>query len=117
MSILLDHCTPQRYYHLVKAWAYPVSLLKEHIDVRSHDPDVLGVAQKLDAVLLTVDTDFGNIVQYPPTNYQGIIVLGDQHRAQVAVGEKLREVLEALYRDRLRGVLVVVQADGYRIYR
>jgi len=115
MSILLDHCVPHHYLRLLHDWGYEVHLLKEQADPRSPDPDVLRVASKLDAVLVTVDTDFQNILQYPPQNYQGIVVIQNEQRAQKAIAAVFKQALQELYRDKLRGVLVIIEAEGYRI--
>lgn len=67
--------------------------------------------------MLTVDTGFLNIQQYPPQNYQGIIVLREEHRARKAVQEQLHTVLKILYRDNLRATIVRVTAIDYKIYQ
>jgi predicted nuclease of predicted toxin-antitoxin system len=39
------------------------------------DPDVIDCAQSLDAVLVTLNGDFADIINYPPIQYGGIIAL------------------------------------------
>ena len=75
------------------------------------------MAQELDTVILTVDRDFGNILQYPPHEYVGIVVIHDEVRARTAVAQQLKQALVELYRDGLRGVLLVIEPDGYRVRR
>jgi hypothetical protein len=75
------------------------------------------LAQNLDAVLLTVDMDFSNNLDYPPEAYQGIIVMRYQAQDEEAISSVLRQVLEDLYRDRLRGALIVIRTNGYRVRR
>ncbi|MFN8373022.1 MAG: hypothetical protein U0694_09105 [Anaerolineae bacterium] len=53
---------------------------------------------------------------YPPQRYQGIIVIRDKHGTRQAIAIKLREALDTLYRDQLRGVLVIVDAEGFSLY-
>ena len=117
MTILLDHCIPRRYFNILQEWGYDVHLLSEYVPVESIDPVVIQIAQTLDAVLLRVDTDFQNIVNYPPQVYQGIIVIRHEHRTREAIAHSLKEALQDLYRDLLRGALVVVESDGYRVRR
>lgn len=111
MPILLDHCVQRRFLRLLKEWKYEVSLLYEHIPPDSDDADVIQIAQELDAVLLTEDFDFGNILDYPPQDYAGIVVLRYQAKDELRVINALKQALEDLYRDDLRGVLV------YRVRR
>ncbi len=75
MSILIDQCVPRKFHRLLKSWGYTASLVQEHIPANSPDPDVLQTAQQIDAALLTVDLDFSNILDYPPANYVGMIVM------------------------------------------
>ncbi len=117
MSILLDHCVPDFYAKLLIEWGYQAHLLRQHIKADSEDPDVLALATSLDAVLLTIDSDFSNILNYPPQNYTGIIVLRYRLADEKVLNETLKQALSDLYRDNLRGVLVVVKPDRYRIRR
>lgn len=94
MSVLVDHCVPGKFKTLLESWDCTASLLKEHIKSDSSDADVLALAQHLDAVLLTVDMDFANILNYPPQNYQGIIVKRYQIEDEIVLSDTLKKVIE-----------------------
>ena len=115
MSILIDHCVPRKFHRLLHEWGYPATLLQEHILADSPDPDVLQIAQTLDAALLTVDMDFSNILDYPPANYVGLIVMRYEAHQETAVIESLKQLLSDLYREELRRVLVIAEPTRYRI--
>lgn len=115
MSILLDHNVPAKFVRLLTAWGYEASRLTEHVDADTDDVDVITLAQTLDAVLLTIDLDFANILEYPPANYAGILVMRYQAAAESAVIATLRQALNDLYRDELRGMLVIIEPIRYRI--
>lgn len=117
MTILLDHCVQRRYLRLLREWGYDVQLLGDHIPVDSSDPDVLKLAAKLDAVLLTDDLDFSDIRAYPPQDYGGLIVMRYTAQDEAALDQTLKSALTDLYREGLRGVLVIVAANRYRIRR
>lgn len=117
MSILLDQCVPRRYLRLLQAWGYVASPLAEHAAIDSLDENVIAVAQSLGAVLLTVDLDFANILDYPPHDYHGIIVLRYRVVDEGALDITLRQLLEDRYRDGLRGALSIVDAGRYRVRR
>lgn len=117
MSILLDHCVPHRYLRLLKAWGYPVSLLREHTRPDAPDLDVIRLAKRLEAVLLAVDSDFANAIDYPPQDYPGIVILCYKPEQEEAVTATLEAALRDLYRDGLRGALVIVTPRRYRIRR
>lgn len=42
--------------------------LREHLPIESSDAVVIAKAQQLDAILLSVNVDFSDIVTYPPAN-------------------------------------------------
>ena len=73
--ILLDNCVPRKYRRLLEGWGYPASFSEDYISPDAPDTQVVELARKLDAVLLTVDMDFANILDYPPQNYSGLIVV------------------------------------------
>ena len=113
--ILLDNCVPRRYLRLLRGWGYDAALLSDHIPADAPDPDVIALAGQLDAVLLTVDLDFANILDYPPENYGGIAVMRYQIADENALDETLKSALADLYRDGLRAVLVIVSPGRYRV--
>ncbi|MEQ8674808.1 MAG: DUF5615 family PIN-like protein [Aggregatilineales bacterium] len=117
MTILIDQCVPRRYLRLVADWGYSASLVSSHIPANSSDPNVIALAQKIDSVLLTADLDFSNILDYPPTNFAGIIVMRYQVQVEADIDLSLKTALEDLYRDDLRKTLVVITPGKYRIRR
>ena len=117
MTLVLDDCVPRRYQRLLAAWDYEVELSSAHIPPDAPDTDVIALAQKLDAALLTVDLDFANILDYPPSDYGGIIVMRYQTEDEAKLDTTLRTALADLYRDDLRGALVIVSPDRYRVRR
>lgn len=117
MSLLLDHNVPAKFARLLNEWGYEASRLTDHLAPDTEDVDVIALAQTLDAILLTIDLDFANILDYPPQGYVGIVVMRYQADTENAVIATLRQALDDCYRDDLRGVLVIVEPTRYRIRR
>lgn len=115
--ILLDNCVPRRYLRLLKQWNYVAELSSAHIAPDAPDTDVIALAQELDAVLLTIDLDFSNILNYPPADYGGIMVMRYRIVDEAEVDKTLETALSDLYRDDLRGALVIISPGRYRIRR
>jgi predicted nuclease of predicted toxin-antitoxin system len=113
--IVLDNCVPRRYVRLLQNWGFTAVLLHEHLPQDATDPEVIDMATRLDAVLLTIDLDFANILDYPPDNYRGIIVLRYQIEDQDDLDATLKVTLDDLYREDLRGKLVIVSPQRYRV--
>jgi len=117
MNILLDHCVPRRYLHLLQDWGHDAILMVSYLNSDAPDPDVIELASKLDAVLLTIDLDFANILDYPPASYTGILVLRYKAIEEAELDTSLKTVLTDLSREDLRGALVIVTTTRYRIRR
>ena len=117
MSILLDHYVPRRYLRLLNEWGYEASLLIDHTDADAPDDEVIQLARQLDAALLTVDMDLANVLAYPPQEYGGIIVMRYPIEDEEVLDDTLHQMLATLYRDELRGALIIVTPHRYRIRR
>ncbi len=117
MTILLDHGVPRRYLRLLGEWGYAATVSSRHIAADAADVDVIALAQVLDAALLTVDLDFASVLDYPPAHYGGIIVLRYKPQDEGRVDQTLQRALSDLYREQLRGILVIVGPGRYRIRR
>jgi predicted nuclease of predicted toxin-antitoxin system len=115
--ILLDACVPRKFQRLLKAWGYDAGLITDHLQSDAPDADVIKLAQELDAVLLTVDLDFSHIFDYPPGDYAGIVVMRYHVTQETQIIESLKQAVDELYRDELRGALVIVESGRYRIRR
>lgn len=115
MSLLLDECTPRLYLELLREWGYEANLVREFLEAGDPDTEILLLAQRLDAVVLSVDMDFADITRFPPHNYAGIIVIRDEQQKRELVKQQLKQALHDLYRDALRGALVIVTAEKYRV--
>jgi len=100
----------------------PVLHAKGHLAEHVHDakltgqPDtiVFAYAQAHEQILITIDLDFSNIIQYPPPHF-GIIVL--RLSDTIPVVERVQELLLAI--DKLAGkdltnTLVIVQQGRMR---
>lgn len=115
MSVLLDHNVPAKFARLLNEWGYEACRLTEHLEADADDVDVIARAQALDAVLLTIDLDFANILDYPPASYSGILVMRYQAVVEDAVTITLHQALDDLYREGLRGKLVIIEPTRYRV--
>ncbi|MFC1960506.1 DUF5615 family PIN-like protein [Chloroflexota bacterium] len=108
---------PRKFQRLLREWGYEADLLQEHTRANAPDSDVIQLAQSLDAALLTVDKDFSNVLHYPPQDYAGIIVIRYLLLEEDLLIATLHQALSDLYRADLRGTLVIVTPNRYRIRR
>jgi predicted nuclease of predicted toxin-antitoxin system len=115
--LLLDNCVPRRYVRLLESWGYSAGVTSAHIEPDASDAEVIALAHDLDAVLLTVDLDFSNILDYPPAQHDGIIVLRYQVQDEAELDAALKAALDEYYRDGFRQALVIVSPGRYRVRR
>lgn len=115
MTILIDACVPHRYLRLLREWGIASELSSDHLEKGAPDSDVILLAARMQATLLTVDLDFANILDYPPSDHHGIIVLRYQPDQESQMDATLKTALKDLYPDGLGKVLVVISPGRYRV--
>jgi predicted nuclease of predicted toxin-antitoxin system len=69
--------------------------LKDVLPVESPDTIVIAKAQEIDAILLSMNGDFADIVTYLPKNYKGIVALQMRNHAEV-LGQVMARLTEYL---------------------
>lgn len=85
MNFLSDECTYYSTVRLLQRLNHNVITLKDLNLLATEDNKVVNTAKKLERIFVIRDLDFSNIINYPPNNYYGIIVLriGAQNEEQV----------------------------------
>ena len=113
-----DQCVSNAIVQTLRAAGHEVVRLREQLPVDSPDANVIAKAQELDAILLSLNGDFADIVTYPPADYQGIIAL--QVRNHPEIIPQLVQRLQAYLasrgdREYYRGKLLVVEVHRIRV--
>lgn len=75
LRFFADHCVPISIVRAFRDAGYEVLRLVDHIPADSSDSAVISKAQELDCILVSLNSDFADIVAYPPADYRGIIAL------------------------------------------
>src|SRR5579864_6423050 len=118
LRFLADHCIANTIVRALRDAAYEVVRLKDVLPVESPDRLVIAKAQEIDAILLSMNGDFADIVTYPPKNYKGIVALQMRNHAEVLerLLARLTEYLRAQpAMEHYRGKLLVVEVNRIRI--
>jgi predicted nuclease of predicted toxin-antitoxin system len=120
LRFFADHCVSNLIIHSLESAGHQVLRLKDHLPVESPDSAVITKAQDLDAILLSLNGDFADIVAYPPSQFQGIFALQVLNHPEITPNlvERLKKYL-SLHPDRehYRGELLVVEVDRIRVRR
>lgn len=83
LLFLADHCISNTIVRAIRNATHEVVRLKDVLPVESPDTVVIAKAQEIDAILLSMNGDFADIVTYPPKNYKGIVALQLRNHAEV----------------------------------
>jgi predicted nuclease of predicted toxin-antitoxin system len=79
------------------------------------DSMISKTCQEEQRVLTTLDTDFCNILAYPPKDYAGIIVIRSLDQSKASVLSFIQRIAGACRTEPIAGQLWIVQKDGIRI--
>ena len=75
LRFFADHCVPSSVVQTLQEADHEVLRLRDVIPPDSPDQLVISKAQESDAILLSLNGDFSDIVTYPPAMYKGIVAL------------------------------------------
>lgn len=120
LRFLADHCVSNSVIQGLHDAGHEVLRLKDHIPSNSPDSIVISKAQELNAMLVSLDGYFADIVAYPPANYMGTIALQVKNHPEIIpqLISRLKDYLSAhpdmkyytgklllveVYRIRIRG--------------
>ncbi len=95
LRFFADHCVSNYIVQSLRKEGYEVFVLREHIPQDSKDTLVIEKAQELEAILLSLNGDFSDIVRYPPSEYRGIISLQIRNHPEITTNlmQKLTKYL------------------------
>jgi predicted nuclease of predicted toxin-antitoxin system len=118
LKFFADHCVPNSIINFLREQGTEVLLLREYISMDSPDPVVINKAQECETVLLTLNGDFADLINYPPQRYRGIIAIQLKNHPEniPLICEKLRMYMEENpdMAD-FKGKLIVVEPHRIRV--
>jgi len=116
MRLKLDENADPRWRITLEEIGHQVSTVPEEHLEGSKDSIIAQTCKDLGMCLITVDLGFAQILEYPPSQYPGIIVL--RHPAPSLAGMKqlIRQVAAALKTQSPRGRLWIVEPGRLRIH-
>ena len=79
------------------------------------DSDIAAVCRSELRVLVTLDTDFANILAYPPENFPGIVVIRTEDQAKSIIISHIHRLVTILQSESPRGKLWIVESNRIRV--
>jgi predicted nuclease of predicted toxin-antitoxin system len=118
VRLLADHCISNFIIQSLREASHEVVRVKDVLPVDSPDAQVIAKAQEIDAILLSLNGDFADIVTYPPKKYKGIVALQMRNHPE-ALPHLTRRLTSYLAghssSEHYHGKLFVVEVDRTRI--
>lgn len=118
MRFFTDHCVPHSKRKSLKSDGHETVQLSSRLPSDAEDETVIEEAQEMDAILLSLNGDFADLIRYPPEQYGGIVALQVRNRPEAipAIVDKLLGYLEEhSSRAHYRGKLFLVEAHRIRV--
>jgi len=115
IRFLCDECVGKPTIDLLRKSGHSVIKANEAKLGGKSDLEILKWATREKRILLTEDTDFGNIILYPPKLHQGIVLLRFRHSLESNVHNTLLELLSELKPKDFTKTLIIVDAEKYRL--
>jgi len=118
LRFFADHCIPNLVIRALMDEDHEVLRLKDHIPTESPDQTVIATAQELDSILISLNGDFADTLNYPPGDYKGIIALQVRNHPEILpqLLERLKHYLSLhSTMEYYRGKLILVEVHRIRI--
>ncbi len=115
MEFKVDENLPSEVSELLRQASHDaVSVLDQKLGGRPDD-EIAAVCRTEGRALLTLDTDFANILAYPPADYQGIVVIRTDDQSKSVVTSLVRRAIVLLSSEPLEQHLWIVEMNRVRI--
>ncbi len=114
LKLLCDENVPRAVDGLLRTAGHDVARVSSGVA----DADVARLAQEGKHILITFDSDFSNILRYPPQEYFGIIRL----RIEPPFIDDIMRALGRVFgqfqaQEDFRGILVIAEPHTFRVWR
>ena len=117
LRLFTDHCISNFIIQEFLKAGHEVFRLKDHIPVESSDSTVISAAQDLDSILVSLNGDFADVLNYPPSKYKGIVALQVRNHPEI-ISQLMKRLINYLNlhpdAQSYRGMLIVVEVHRIR---
>ncbi len=114
MKFLTDENIYTQMVEAIRSLSHDVLDIKEQNLFSMPDYDIIQMAQNTGRILITSDKDFSNILTYPPSRYQGIIVLRLSRLTINGATKRVVGFLKTLTEEQMEGKLAIIEPDRVR---
>ncbi|MBC6420399.1 MAG: DUF5615 family PIN-like protein [Hormoscilla sp. SP5CHS1] len=117
LKFFIDQCVPNSIIQRLRDAGHEALVLIDYIPIESPDIEVIAKAQELNAILVSLNGDFADIVTYPPSAYQGIISIQLRNHPEI-IPQLMTRLIDYLSLqdsgEHYRGKLMIVEVFRIR---
>jgi predicted nuclease of predicted toxin-antitoxin system len=118
MKLLLDECVSGSTRVFLQEAGHDLITVKELGRASAPNGEILNLAQGQQCVLVTIDHGLGDVTSFPLGSHHGIVVLKIITADDVdPVHRNLRKALSEIASDQLKGALLIVDRNKFRLRR
>jgi len=117
-KFVIDEDMPRSTGAILKKHGYDIRDIRDHGLRGAKDEEIYKFAQREQAVILTGDRGFGNILRFPLGNHFGIVVAHfPNEMLTMEMNHRLLERFKDLSEEDFKGNLIIVEPRKIRIRR
>ncbi|MCU0544411.1 MAG: DUF5615 family PIN-like protein [Oscillatoriaceae cyanobacterium Prado104] len=118
LKLFIDRCVPKSIIQILRDTEHEVFVLGDYIPIESPDTIVIAKDRELNAILISLNGDFADIVTEPPSAYRGIISIQLRNHPEI-IPQLMARLTEYLSlhdsEEHYRGKLLLVEVYRIRI--
>ncbi|MBU0502720.1 MAG: DUF5615 family PIN-like protein [Candidatus Margulisbacteria bacterium] len=115
MKFLLDENLPIETVAVLREIGCDVKNVHDLKLAGKSDEKIIEVARKEKRILITLDLDFSNILNYPPKSHPGIIVLRLDNPNRKNIINTIKQFLKIIKTEEIKRSLIILEDKEYRI--
>jgi predicted nuclease of predicted toxin-antitoxin system len=115
MKIKTDENIPKEACEILRNEGYDALSVWEQNLGGHPDSDISTVCRAEERILITLDTDFANIIAYPPDEHNGMIVIRTMDQSKPIVMNYIRRIADFMRSESPDRRLWIVDADRLRV--
>jgi len=113
LKFLLDADMPRSSADVIRSFGYDVEDVRDIGLGSAKDREIIEYALKNNRIIVTRDTDFGEVLRYP--KHPGAIIFRLPYTFTAReINEKLKEFLNSVSEDEIKNAIVMVELSRYR---
>ncbi len=104
---------PRSSAEVIRSFGYDVEDVRDIGLGSAKDKEIIEYALKNNRIIVTRDTDFGEVLRYP--KHPGAIIFRLPYTFTVKeINEKIKEFFSSVSEDELRNAIIIVELSRYR---